>query len=167
MVTGKHLALVGLGANLEGPLGGPVDYIEAALRRLEADGDIETLARSRLYRSAPWGNPDQDDFVNGVVALSTGLDPRSLLDRLLFIESELGRRRGERWGPRLIDLDLLSFDDLEFEEEGLCLPHPRMHERAFVLFPLLEIDPEFTVPGKGPAADFLDAIGSAQRVEPL
>lgn len=163
----RHHAFVGLGSNQTGPLGGPADYLAEALERLAACDGLELLRHSRLYRSAPWGKADQGDFINAVAELSTGLTPLELLERLLAVENALGRRRGERWGPRLIDLDLLSFDDVQLEDERLVLPHPRMHERAFVLVPLLELDAGFQVPGKGRAADLLAEIGEAQRVVPL
>ena len=162
-----HRALIGLGSNMEGPLGSPKDYIQAALEQLASEPSIELIRSSPLYRSAPWGNPDQDDFVNAVAELATELGPLELLDRLLSVEDALGRRRGDKWGPRLIDLDLLSFDDLEIEEKRLSLPHPHMHQRAFVLLPLLNIDPGFIIPGKGLARHFLDNIGDAQRLERL
>ena len=159
--------MVGLGGNLNGPLGGPADYLEAAIRHLEQEDGLQLLARSRFYRSAPWGREDQAEFVNAVVSIASNPGPRSLLDRLLGVEDVLGRHRAERWGPRLIDLDLLTFDGVETEEDGLILPHPRMHQRAFVLVPLLELESGFVIPGKGRAIDFLDLIGDSQRVEAL
>lgn len=167
MAAQAHRALIGLGGNLEGPQGSPQDYIETALGRLASEPCIQVIRCSRLYRSAPWGNPDQDDFVNAVAELSTGLGPLELLDRLLSVEQALGRRRGEKWGPRLIDLDLLCFDEFEIEGKRLSLPHPRMHQRAFVLKPLLDLDPDFVIPGKGPAREFLEAMGDSQRLEAL
>lgn len=163
---GAHRAFIGLGGNQQGALGGPSDYIARALDRIAAGGAIDLVKCSKLYRSAPWGNTDQDDFINAVAEVSTALDARALLGFLLDVEGRLGRHRAERWGPRLIDLDLLSFDDSVCQEEGLSLPHPRMHERAFVLIPLLEIDPEFVIPGKGRADRFLEAIGESQVVIP-
>jgi 2-amino-4-hydroxy-6-hydroxymethyldihydropteridine diphosphokinase len=99
--------------------------------------------RSRLYRTRPWGYIDQPGFVNAVVALSTELAPLDLLRGLQALERELGRLPGIRWGPRAIDLDILTYDDLETSREGLRLPHPRLYQRAFVLVPLAEIDPAF------------------------
>lgn len=163
----RHRAFIGLGGNLSGPLGGPVDYLAEALGRLESTPAIHGLRRSRLYRSAPWGKTDQDDFINAVAEIETTLEPEQLLERLLAVEKELGRRRGEKWGPRLIDLDLLSFDDIKLESERLLLPHPRMHERVFVLAPLLELDPDFHIPGRGRAERFLAEIGDRQRAIPL
>jgi len=160
-------AFVGLGGNLQGPLGSPVEYVESALQRLAGLDGIELLGRSRLYRSAPWGNTRQGDFVNAVARLSCQGHPEQLLDALLTLEREMGRARGEPWGPRLIDLDLLTFGDQEVTNEYLTLPHPLMQERAFVLIPLLELEPDFVIPGKGRADRFLAELGDGQVVEPL
>jgi 2-amino-4-hydroxy-6-hydroxymethyldihydropteridine diphosphokinase len=108
--------------------------------------------RSRLYRTQPWGYTDQPDFVNAVAALSTELGPLDLLHALQALERELGRLPGIRWGPRAIDLDILTYDDFETGGDGLRLPHPHLYERAFVLVPLAEIDPAFVR-----ARDALDA----------
>lgn len=162
-----HRALVGLGGNLSGPLGQPSDYLSEALDRLDYHSAVRVLRRSRFYRTAPWGNTGQGDFINAVAEVETELEPLELLEPLLAIESELGRRRGERWGPRLIDLDLLDYDQVALESERLVLPHPRMHERAFVLVPLLELDPEFRIPGRGRADELLAALGEDPGVIPL
>ena len=104
-----------------------------------------------MYRSAPLGPQDQPDFVNAVVLVETGLEARALLDGLQAIEADLGRRRESvQWGPRVIDLDLLLYGDLVVDEPGLTVPHPRMHERNFVLLPLREIAPDVEIPGRGP-----------------
>jgi 2-amino-4-hydroxy-6-hydroxymethyldihydropteridine diphosphokinase len=160
-----HKAFVGLGGNMDGPLGGPREYIIAALDRLGGSEGIESLRSSGLYRTAPWGKSDQHDFLNAVAELHCTLDAEALLDTLLELELELGRRRGKRWGPRLIDLDLLSFDILEHQNDRLTLPHPRMHQRAFVLVPLLELEPEFLIPGRGRADDCLAALEDSLKVE--
>jgi 2-amino-4-hydroxy-6-hydroxymethyldihydropteridine diphosphokinase len=107
--------------------------------------------QSRLFRTKPWGYACQADFVNAVVLLTTPLAPLELLHRLQRLERRLGRRPGIRWGPRAIDLDILTYGDVVSSGE-LCLPHPRMLERAFVLVPLTELDPSFTA-----ARDALDA----------
>jgi 2-amino-4-hydroxy-6-hydroxymethyldihydropteridine diphosphokinase len=132
-----HRAYIGIGANL----GGRIANIERALEAIEELG--ETLSRSSLYRTKPWGKTDQPWFVNMVVLLETDLAPRALLARLQAMEKDLGRTGGERWGPRTIDLDLLLYDDLAIDEPGLRVPHPHLHERAFVLVPLAEIDDRF------------------------
>ncbi len=131
------LAAIGLGSNL----GEPVQNIESALTALSALGRLE--ARSGLYRSAPWGELAQPEFVNAVALLATALLPRELLVQLKELEAELGRVASYRWGPRAIDLDILTYGDLRIDEPGLTLPHPRLFERAFALAPLAEVAPEF------------------------
>lgn len=131
-----------------------------ALARLAAVPGVALLRRSATYRSPPWGRQDQPHFVNAVAELESALEPGALLRQLLEIERSLGRRRSEttRWGPRCIDLDLLAYGALRLQSEELELPHPRMHLRAFVLVPLLELEPGFVIPGQGPAADCLRNI---------
>jgi 2-amino-4-hydroxy-6-hydroxymethyldihydropteridine diphosphokinase len=136
-------AFVGLGANLDNPL----QQIRQALSELETIEHTRVLAASSLYRSAPVGYADQPDFINAVAKLQTELSPRELLDALQAIENRHGRRRSVRNAPRTLDLDLLSYAMLVVHEEGLTLPHPRLHERAFVLLPLAEIAPDACVPG--------------------
>ena len=135
--------LLGLGGNL----GDPVAAISAALDRLEAGG-VRILRRSRWYRTAPWGKGDQPDFVNLCVAAETELSPRALLDAIQATERALGRQRGLRWGPRTIDIDILTYADMRIEEPGLEIPHPRLTERAFVLVPLLEIAADRMIGGR-------------------
>ncbi len=167
MSADSHRAFVGLGSNLVGPLGRSADYISAALSRLaEAEG-VLNVRHSRLYRSAPWGNSDQADFTNAVAECRCAIPAEQLLDTLLGIEDSLGRRRGEKWGPRLIDLDLLTFDDLVWHSDRLTLPHPLMHQRAFVLQPLLELDPDFVIPEIGRADACLAALDVAQLAKSL
>ena len=110
-------------------------------------------ARSSLYRSAPFGPVDQPDFVNAVAQLRTELDVTQLFRQLQSIEKQRGRRRGERWGPRIIDLDLLVFDDEVLDSPALTVPHPGIAERNFVLLPLQEIAPDLIIPGLGRVAD--------------
>src|SRR5262245_38391899 len=110
-----------------------------ALRMLDAHPNCVVVSVSSLYRTPPWGKTDQPDFLNAAAAVRTTLSPRGLLDLCLETERKLKRVRAERWGPRLIDMDLLIFGDRTIDEEGLVLPHPRMLERAFVLVPLAEI----------------------------
>jgi 2-amino-4-hydroxy-6-hydroxymethyldihydropteridine diphosphokinase len=126
---------------------------------------IELNRCSGFYRSAPWGNEDQDDFINAVAVLDTILQPGALLNVLLDAEQQMGRERSaDRWGPRCIDLDLLTYEDLRLESPGLQLPHPRMQLRAFVLQPILELDPDFVIPGVGPAKTCLSEL-EPQHVE--
>jgi 2-amino-4-hydroxy-6-hydroxymethyldihydropteridine diphosphokinase len=129
-----HRAYVGIGANA----GDPTSNVERALGALAELGIV--TRRSSLYRTQPWGKRDQPPFVNAVALLETTYEPHALLAALKDIEVRLGRSVGERWGPRSIDLDLLTYDDLMFDEPGLRVPHPFMRERAFVLVPLAEID---------------------------
>jgi len=132
-----HRAYIGIGANL----GDAEKNVRDAIAALGELGAVERM--SSLYRTKPWGKTDQPDFVNAVALIETGLNPRSLLIALKAIELDLGRVPSEHWGPRAIDLDILTFDDLRVEEEGLTIPHASMNERAFVLVPLAEIDPSF------------------------
>lgn len=151
----RHRAYVGAGANL----GDPAANVERALTAL---GELGVLTgSSSLYRTRPWGKTDQPDFVNAAAMLETDLEPRALLAALKDLERRLGRTETERWGPRLIDLDLLAYDEVELDEPGLRLPHPRLRERAFVLVPLAEIEP-----GYAAARDALPEE-ELQGVEPL
>ena len=120
-------------------------------------------AQSRLYRSPPWGRTDQDDFINAVIELRTRLAARVLLDYLLEVETRFGRVRGEddKWGPRTLDLDLLIFGEESLNLPGMHVPHPRMHERAFVLVPLAEIAATLQIPGRGQVSELLAAIDSS------
>ena len=141
------VAYVGLGSNLDDPS----LQIERALAALAQLPATMLRARSRLYRSPPWGLLDQPDFVNAVAQLETDLPAPDLMRGLLEMEHAAGRdRRGQRWGPRVLDLDLLLYADLTAAEPGLQLPHPHMHERAFVLLPLAELAPALEIPGHGP-----------------
>jgi 2-amino-4-hydroxy-6-hydroxymethyldihydropteridine diphosphokinase len=147
----KTVATIGLGANLNDPAA-QVEYALAELDRLPG---TRLLARSSLYASAPVGYVDQPDFINAAAQIETTLAPRALLAALLDIEHRHGRERSFRNAPRTLDLDLLLYGEAHFHEEGLTLPHPRMHERGFVLLPLLEIAPDTMIPGRGRAADWL------------
>lgn len=155
-------AAVGVGSNL----GEPLVTVRAALDELGALPDSRVLARSSLYRSAPVGLKDQPDFVNAVALVETGLAAHALLDALFAIEARFGRRREFRNAPRTLDLDLLLYAGEMLADERLIVPHPRMHARAFVLAPLVEVDPDCVVPGRGPAAALLgDCAG--QRITRL
>ncbi|MFT3790027.1 MAG: 2-amino-4-hydroxy-6-hydroxymethyldihydropteridine diphosphokinase [Rudaea sp.] len=145
-------AYVGLGSNLDAP----GEQVERALRELQALPRTRLAARSRLYRTAPWGGIVQPDFINAVARLETGLAAHDLMRALLAIEHRAGRRRdGERNGPRVLDLDLLLYGDERIADSGLHVPHPRLHERAFVLVPLAEIAPDLDVPARGPVRELL------------
>jgi 2-amino-4-hydroxy-6-hydroxymethyldihydropteridine diphosphokinase len=157
------LAYVGLGSNLDDP----VAQVRAGLRALSALDDTRVECSSSLYRSEPVGLKEQPDFVNAACRLRTSLAPARLLQDLLLIERTHGRVRGlQTGGPRTLDLDLLLYGQETHHAPDLILPHPRLHERAFVLYPLLELDPDLVVPGHGPAARLLTAC-TGQRVERL
>lgn len=134
--------------SLGGNLGDPAAAMGAALRMLDESAGTRVVRVSSLYRTPPWGKLDQPDFLNAAAELSTDLAPRGLLELCLDAERRLKRVRSERWGPRLIDIDILLFGDRAIHEPGLELPHPRMLERAFVLAPLAEIAPDLTVAGE-------------------
>ena len=122
---------------------------------------MRSSCSATLRETEPWGYADQPRFLNAVAELETDEPPRALLARLLEIERELGRtREGPRYGPRTIDLDLLLYGDDRLDEPGLGLPHPRLHERAFVLEPLAELAPELVVPGFGPVKALLSRLQS-------
>ncbi|PBB99895.1 2-amino-4-hydroxy-6-hydroxymethyldihydropteridine diphosphokinase [Mesorhizobium sp. WSM3862] len=134
--------------SLGGNLGDPPKSMAAALRMLDGDDKTRVTAVSSLYRTPPWGKLDQPDFLNASAGIETALSPRGLLDLCLDVERRLKRVREERWGPRLIDIDILVFGDRVIHETGLEVPHPRMLERAFVLAPLAEIAPDLVVGNK-------------------
>ncbi len=151
----RCMAYIGLGSNLAGPRG-QVESGLAALARLPRS---QLRQRSHLYRSAPWGVRDQPAFVNAVAALETSLSARMLMQSLLDIEREAGRERNhDRWGPRILDLDLLLFGDRIVDEDGLRVPHQHLHERAFVLVPLAEIAPDLQIPARGSISDLVARV---------
>ena len=148
-------AYIGLGSNL----GDRRAQLEEALRRLGDDPAISVVAVSSYRDTAPVGVVDQPRFLNAAAALETTLGPRGLLDLLLAVERDLGRdRSGERWGPRTVDLDLLLYGDVSLDEPGLTVPHPRLHERRFVLEPLVELDPALALPGGERLGDLLGCL---------
>ena len=131
-------AHIGVGANVG-------DAVTSVRGAIDALGRLGTVVRkSSLYRSKPWGVREQPDFINAVALLETDLDPHALLEALQKIEREFGRIPGPRWGPRALDLDILTYDDGKLDERGLVIPHPLMRERGFVLVPLAEIDDAYT-----------------------
>ncbi|MBB5207009.1 2-amino-4-hydroxy-6-hydroxymethyldihydropteridine diphosphokinase [Chiayiivirga flava] len=144
-------AFVGLGSNL----GDPRDALARAFEALAGIPDTVLLRRSALYRTPPWGLLAQPDFINAVAELATELDAQTLLAHLRRIEHDAGRQRSERWGPRSLDLDLLLHGDTRVDTPDLQLPHPRMHERAFVLVPLADLAPALELPSHGRVADVL------------
>ncbi len=155
-------AVIGLGANVGDPLG-QLRAAIAAIGRLPATA---LVAVSSFYRTAPLGYVDQPDFLNAAVVIETTLEPLALLAALQAIEAAAGRRRSFPNAPRPLDLDLLLYDDRRIEAPGLAVPHPRLHERAFALAPLVELDPNAVIPGYGRARDLLAAL-TGQRLERL
>lgn len=137
-------AILALGTNL----GNRIENIEEAIRRLTADGSIRLVSRSKLYRSAPWGVTDQDWFINACIAIQTTLSPHELLKHCQMVENDMGRVRTIRWGPRIIDVDILTFKDLAIADPDLTVPHPLIAERAFVLVPLKDVAPELRLNGR-------------------
>jgi 2-amino-4-hydroxy-6-hydroxymethyldihydropteridine diphosphokinase len=155
-------AYIGLGSNREGPRA----QLLRALDEIAGLPQTRLTARSPLYRSAPQDAPGQPDYVNAVAAVDTALSAPQLLDALLAIEARHGRVRPFSNAPRTLDLDLLLYDELALASPSLTLPHPRMHRRAFVLRPLLDLDPRAEIPGHGSARELLRACAD-QVVEPL
>jgi 2-amino-4-hydroxy-6-hydroxymethyldihydropteridine diphosphokinase len=147
-------AYIGLGANL----GPREETLRRALELLGRSPGVDVLAVSELRKTEPVGVIEQPHFLNGAAALETSLSARELLDLLLEVERTLGRARDERWGPRLIDLDLLLYGAETIDEPGLDVPHPRLHERRFALEPLAELDPELVIPGRGRVSALLSAL---------
>lgn len=143
------LAAIGIGSNL----GDAKANVRRALVRLEELGTV--VARSSLYRSEPWGVTHQPGFVNAAALVRTELEPRALLDALKRIERDEGRTAGPRWGPRVLDLDILTYDDRCVDEPDLVIPHARLRERAFALVPLAELDPRWR--------DDVAALGRGER----
>ncbi|TMH67276.1 MAG: 2-amino-4-hydroxy-6-hydroxymethyldihydropteridine diphosphokinase [Betaproteobacteria bacterium] len=154
------LAYVGIGSNLEEPRA----QVSRAFDELARLPRTRLASRSSLYRTAPLGHADQPDFINAVAALDTELEAGELLAQLQAIENRHGRRRSFRNAPRPLDLDLLLFGDARIARPELVVPHPRMHQRAFVLQPLLEISPQARIPGIDSAAACLAACAS-QNIE--
>jgi 2-amino-4-hydroxy-6-hydroxymethyldihydropteridine diphosphokinase len=159
----SFLVYIGLGSNLEGPRG----QVERALEELAGLPQSRLLRHSRLYRSAPLGPEGQPDYINAVAALETALSPLDLLDELQRIETLHGRVRGERWGARTLDLDLLLFGEERIELPRLKVPHPEMANRAFVLIPLAEIAPAgLVIPGLGSLDRLLPGVSNASLTVP-
>jgi len=131
------LARIGVGANL----GNAVHTVQMALEELKRYGAV--VRASSLYSTKPWGVQNQPDFINAAALLETTLNPRELLLELKKLEAEFGREQTYRWGPRVVDFDILAYDNCRIDEPDLIVPHPRLKERAFALVPLAEIDPSY------------------------
>ena len=141
-------AFLGLGSNI----GDRLQSLRTAVSLL-GRGGIDVIRSSRVYATDPVGGPEQPEFLNAVIEVESPGSARDLLETCLQIEGRMGRERGERWGPRVIDLDVLTFGQQEIDQPDLQVPHPRMHERAFVLIPLLELEADPPLPGGRKAAD--------------
>ena len=153
------LAYVGLGGNLATP----ARHIANAVHRLASWPGVSQCRASRLFRTRPWGDIEQPEFMNAVAEIRYDGEPAALLSGLLAIEREAGRTRGPaRWGPRLLDLDLLVFGDRRVDMPGLDIPHPRLGQRAFVLVPLAELAPDLHVPGLGRVSSLVSAIDASE-----
>ena len=159
----KTIAYIALGSNLDNPK----MQIQDAFAELDEIENTRLLQLSSLYASAPWGYADQPDFVNAVASVETELSPQRLLEELLKIEAWHGRSRTFANAPRTLDLDIALYGDEIVDENNLKIPHPRMHERAFVLMPLTEIAPDLVIPGQGKIADLLKRCNdpSLKRIE--
>jgi 2-amino-4-hydroxy-6-hydroxymethyldihydropteridine diphosphokinase len=158
----KVRAFIGLGANL----GDPESQVRRAIQALGKLPRTRLLAASSLYRSEPVGVGKQPDFVNAVAEIETALSARSLLEELLTAEARFGRERPSPGAPRTLDLDLLLYGDQVVEDPGLVVPHPRMHERAFVLLPLAEIAAEISIPRRGSVRTLLTAC-RGQKIQKI
>ena len=158
----RHQVVLALGANL----GDRLFVLNQALRCLALAEQCRIATVSSVIETDPVGGPDQPAYLNAGALLSTTETPHDLLRRCQRIEAELGRRRLVRWGPRTVDLDLISIDDLEMETAELTLPHPRAASRAFVLLPWLDVDPEAFLPGSGSVRVLAEAAGDRAGVRP-
>lgn len=154
---------IALGANV----GDAAETFEQAIECISNPGTTTVITRSGNYRTPPWGIEDQPDFLNAVIEVETRLCAQDLLDELQLIEAHFGRARdGQRWGPRTLDLDILLYGDLAMSTPRLTIPHPRIHERAFVLVPLAEIAADVWIDNLGHVVDLLHAVDTSriQRV---
>ncbi|HPG89463.1 MAG TPA: 2-amino-4-hydroxy-6-hydroxymethyldihydropteridine diphosphokinase [Hyphomicrobium sp.] len=147
-------ATIGLGSNI----GDKAANIDTAIAMLTRDGTIRLVAQSPKYRSAPWGVTDQDWFVNAAIAVATGLSARDLLRICQQVENDMGRVRQQRWGPRLIDVDVLTYRDEKISEPDLIVPHPLIAQRAFVLLPLRDVAPDVRINDRS-LDDLIAALG--------
>jgi len=155
-------AYVGLGSNL----GDRSATLTRAVELLGERPGVHIVAVSSFHETVPVGYLDQPEFLNAAVAVETSLQPEALLAVLLGVEHELGRtREGPRYGPRIVDLDLLLIEGATVDAPGLTVPHPRLHERAFALAPLAELDPSLVVPGHGPVAQLLERLEAPEQLE--
>lgn len=150
----EHLAVLALGSNL----GDRLASLQNALDALRAAPGVALRGVSPVYETDAVGGPDQPRYLNAVLVVRTSLDPHALLAQAHAVEQQLGRTRDVRWGPRTIDVDLIAVDDQILADPLVTLPHPRAHERAFVLAPWQDVDPSAVVPGHGPVAELLHHV---------
>lgn len=161
------MIFIGLGANLPGPFGSPEEVLQAACKSFE-DYDLRIIRASRMYASAPVPVSDQPWYKNAVCGIKTSLSPEDLITRLHHIESEFGRIRTYKNAPRILDLDVLAYNDQIVNDGGLKVPHPRLHERAFVLYPLQEIAPDWRHPILDKTVDeLIENLPEGQEIKAL
>ncbi|HLK72477.1 MAG TPA: 2-amino-4-hydroxy-6-hydroxymethyldihydropteridine diphosphokinase [Streptosporangiaceae bacterium] len=150
-------AVLSVGANLGDRLG----TLQGCVQAIGGLRETDVLAISPVYETAPVGGPPQPDYLNAVLLIQTGLPPRDLLDAIHAIEAGFGRVRAERFGPRTLDIDIISYQGQVSDDPELTLPHPRAHERLFVLLPWSDLDPGAELPGHGPVAALLAGLDRA------
>jgi 2-amino-4-hydroxy-6-hydroxymethyldihydropteridine diphosphokinase len=155
-VTPRAAVVLALGSNL----GDRLASLQGGVNALCAEPGLEDVAVSPVYETAPVGGPAQPDYLNAVLTASTSLPARAVLDRARGAEAALRRVRAQRWGPRTLDVDVIVYGDEISADPELTLPHPRAHERAFVLAPWHDLDPDAVIPGRGRIADLLTAAGT-------
>ena len=160
-MSAEARAAIALGGNV----GDVAQAFADALAALDATPGVRVIARSNVWRTPPWGKTDQPDFLNMAALVETTLAPHALLDACLALEQRAGRVRAERWGPRVLDIDVLLYDGVAVRDARLTLPHPRMAERAFVLLPLAEIAPDWMLDGESVAARAARIDGAGLRVD--
>ncbi|KRG12866.1 2-amino-4-hydroxy-6-hydroxymethyldihydropteridine diphosphokinase [Lederbergia galactosidilytica] len=157
----ENVAFISLGSNM----GNRLEYLKQAIKRLSHCSEVQIEKLSSIYETEPIGFTDQDQFLNMVIKISTSLSPHQLLTLCLDVEREIGRIREFKWGPRVIDLDILLYNKENIMMEDLQIPHPRMNERAFVLIPLMEIDSMLFLPSSNaPLVEILDEIPDKEGV---
>lgn len=161
--SGPHRVVIALGSNL----GNRLENLQGGLDALFGAPGLALVAVSPVYETVPVGGPEQPNYLNAVVIAQTSMPARRVLDRCHEVEAALGRVRGEIWGPRTLDLDVIVYGDVVSADPELTLPHPRAHERAFVLAPWHAIDPDAAIPGRGLVSDLLAGVGPAgvQRLD--
>jgi 2-amino-4-hydroxy-6-hydroxymethyldihydropteridine diphosphokinase len=146
------LVYLGLGSNI----GNSIKHLEKAIEKIASNNTIEIVKIARFYKTKAWGNTEQQDFVNTAISIKTILEPQQLLKALQAIEIELGRVKIEKWGPRIIDIDILLYGNRVVNQQQLQIPHPYITQRSFVLAPLHELNAKIKIPNKGYMAEYMD-----------